>query len=354
MKNPFARGRKRSGVPALVGAGIGMALGAAAWHLSQRGRLRGQVALIMGASRGLGLQIAREFARRGCKVVICARDAEELGRAREDLERRGADVLAEPCDVTSREQVTRAVSLARSRFGHIDILCNVAGVIQVGPVESMGIEDFENAMKVMFWGMLYPTLEVLPGMMERRSGRIVNITSIGGKVAVPHLLPYTAAKFAAVGLSEGLHAELRRYGIKVVTIVPGLMRTGSFVNAYFKGRQEKELAWFGLGASLPGVSMSARRAARQIVSAAASGRSVRVLSAPAKVLALFHGMFPGLTTELLGLANALLPDADGGSRENVTGMEVSRRPGGVVGRALRLAMAAPSKRLHQYPGPKVA
>jgi len=354
MRNPFARRENSRGLPALVGAGVGMALGAMVVGLRQRSRLRGQVAVVMGASRGLGLLIAREFARRGCRLAICARNAEELERARLSLEQRGAEVAARACDVTERGQVESFISFVRSRFGRIDILCNVAGIIQVGPVESMTVEDFESAMKVMFWGMLYPTLEVLPEMMERRGGRIVNITSIGGKVSMPHLLPYACAKFAAVALSEGLHAELRRFGVKVVTIVPGLMRTGSFVNAYFKGRQEKEMAWFALAASLPGVSMSARRAARQIVSAAASGRSIRVLSAPAKVLALFHGMFPGLTTELLGLANSLLPGAGGGSRENASGMEVSRRPGAVVGRALRLMTAVPSKRLHQYPGPKAA
>ncbi len=354
MRNPFARKKENRGLPALVGAGVGMALGALVLSLRQRNRLRGQVAVIMGASRGLGLLIAREFARSGCRVAICARDAEELERARQDLERRGAEVAAGACDVTDRGQVESFISFARSRFGRIDILCNVAGIIQVGPVESMTIEDFEQAMKVMFWGTLYPTLEVLPEMMERRSGRIVNITSIGGKVSIPHLLPYACAKFAAVALSEGLHAELRRFGIKVVTIVPGLMRTGSFLNAYFKGRQEKEMAWFALGATLPGVSMSARRAARQIVAAAASGRSMRVLSVPAKVLALFHGMFPGLTTELLGVANSMLPGAEGGSRENASGLEVSQRAGAVVGRALRLVTAKPSRRLHQYPGPKVA
>ncbi len=357
MRNPFARRRNRfEDVPLLIGAGVGAALGAAAWHWRERRlSLEGQVAVIAGASRGLGFLLAREFAREGCQIVICARDEAELERAREDLQAAGANVFAVPCDITDREQVRRFISLARSRYGRIDILCNVAGTIQVGPVETMTLEDFERAMKVMFWGTLYATLEVLPEMMERRSGRIVNITSIGGKVSVPHLLPYNCAKFAAVALSEGLHAEMRKYGIKVVTIVPGLMRTGSFLNAFFTGRQEKEFAWFGLGATLPVVSMNARRAARQIVSATRRGRPERVLSKPAQVLALFHGVFPGLTTELLAFANSLiLPSAEGGVRENARGVDVSMRSQSLIGRVVRAVGATAAERLHQYPGPRAA
>jgi NAD(P)-dependent dehydrogenase (short-subunit alcohol dehydrogenase family) len=348
--------RRNQDLPLLIGAGVGAAIGAAAWAWQDRRHsLAGQVALIAGGSRGLGFLLAREFARQGCRIVICARDQEELDRAAADLARDGADATAIQCDITDREQVRRLISLARSRFGYVDIVCNVAGTIQVGPVETMTVEDFENAMRVMFWGMLYPTLELLPDMIARRSGRIVNITSIGGRVSVPHLLPYNCAKFAAVALSEGLRAELRRYGVKVVTIVPGLMRTGSFLNAFFKGQQDREFAWFSLGATVPGVSMNARRAARQIVAATRRGQSIRVLSKPAQMLALFHGMFPGLTADLLGLANSLiLPAADGGVRESARGMDVSERSRSVVGRTLRLFGSLPARRLHQYPGPKAA
>ena len=136
-------------------------------------------------------------------------------------------------------------------------------------------------MQVMFWGTVYPTLALLPQFTARKSGRVVNITSIGGKVAVPHLLPYTCAKFAAVGFSEGLHAELRDSGVKVVTIAPGLMRTGSYLNADFKGDAEKESAWFGLSSSMPGLTISGERAARQIADATSRGTAEKVLTTPA-------------------------------------------------------------------------
>src|SRR5581483_543297 len=168
----------------------------------------------------------------------------------------------------------------------VDILVNNASIIQVAPVEALGPREFQHAMAVNFWGVVHPTLAGLPRMRARRRGRIVTITSIGGKVAVPHLLPYGAAKFAAVGFSEGLRAELARDGISVTTIVPGLMRTGSDRFASFQGQAGKERRWFSGLARLPGLSMDARRAARQVVAAAKRRQAERVLGLPAKLLRL--------------------------------------------------------------------
>lgn len=268
--------------------------------------LAGQTVLITGGSSGLGLLLAREFAREGCRLVICARGEAKLEQARLALREIGAEVLAIPCDVSDRVQVYELVKQATRAFGQIDILVNNAGVIQVSPVENVKLADFEQAMDIMFWGVLYPIMAVLPQMQERRSGRIVNITSIGGKVSVPHLLPYASAKFATVGLSEGLRAELAKDGITVTTIAPGLMRTGSYLNALFKGKQNEEYTWFTLGASLPFISMNAEEAARQIVQATKQGEAERILSIPANLLARFHGLFPGVTSDLLGIVSSLL------------------------------------------------
>jgi short-subunit dehydrogenase len=191
--------------------------------------------------------------------------------------------------------------------------------MQVGPLAAQTVVDFREAMDVMFWGAVYPTLAVLPQMVARRSGRIANITSIGGKVAMPHLLPYDCAKFAAVAFSEGLRAELAKDGVKVTTVVPGLMRTGAHVNAYFKGDNQSEYTWFSLGATLPLVSIDARRAARKIVHAIRGGRAEIILTPQAKLLAMFHGLFPGLTADILSLVNRVLPT--GAAPERHTGKE---------------------------------
>ena len=296
----------------LLGA-LGAGAFLAARHLIRQATaydFRGRVVLITGGSRGLGLLIARELAAEGARLAICARDEDELQRAQEELGAR-TEVIAIPCDVGDRRQVEAFVEAAQNHFGQIDVLINNAGTIMVGPMDVMTVKDYRQAMRVHFWGPLYAVLAVRPLMRRRGGGRIVNISSIGGKISVPHLLPYSASKFALTGLSEGLRAELRKDGIIVTTVCPGLMRTGSPRNANFKGRHEAEYAWFKISDSLPLTSINARRAARQIVDAARHGDAEVVLTVQAKAAALFHGILPGLTAEILSLVNQLLPEAGG-------------------------------------------
>jgi NAD(P)-dependent dehydrogenase (short-subunit alcohol dehydrogenase family) len=296
--------RTRAGRVLVTGA-----LGYLGWRML-RGTgidLEGQVVLITGGSRGLGLLMASEYAAAGCRIAICARDDVQLRNAAAELRAAGVAVFAVRCDVADRRQVESMVSRVIDHYGSLDILVNNAGIVQVGPIESMGIEDFERTMEVMFWGSLHTISAVLPGMVEAGGGRIVNITSIGGKVAVPHLLPYDTAKFALVGLSEGLRAELKRHGIRVTTIVPGLMRTGSPVNAFFKGNAEREFTWFSLGSATPLTTMSARRAARRIVDATRRGEAEVTLTWQANVLRVAQGLFPGLVADLMGEVDRMLP-----------------------------------------------
>lgn len=280
--------------------------------LMPRYDFRGKHVAITGGSRGLGLVMARRLADAGARLSICSRDPDELARAAAELTARGGRVVAHGCDVTDREQVRAFVAAARSGNGPVDVLVNNAGVIRVGPVEEMREEDYEQSLRTHFWAALYTTLEVVSDMKQRGAGRIVNVASIGGKVAIPHLLPYTAGKFALVGLSHGLRAELARYGIVVTTVCPGLMRTGSHVNAEFKGRNEEEYAWFALGNGLPGLSMSAEAAARKTLDACARGDAEVVLGLPAKVAVAAQGVCPNLTATALALVNRLvLPDPGG-------------------------------------------
>jgi short-subunit dehydrogenase len=302
---------------AAVAAGsavLGVAAAAvAATNLIQRRRsfsLQGKTVFITGGSRGLGLAMAEEFARRGAQIAICARDAEGLDRARQQIEREaGGTVMTFVCDVSDREQMENTVQKVQNHFGAIDVLVNNAGIIAVGPVENQNVADFEEAMKINFWSQVYATLAALPEMRRRGEGRVVNITSIGGKVSVPHLLPYSCSKFAAVAFSEGLRAELAKTGLKVVTVAPGLMRTGSHINADFKGKHSQEFTWFSLSGTNPMTSISVSRAAKQIADATQSGRAELIITWQAELLARFHGLAPGLTTEILGLVNRTLPSA---------------------------------------------
>jgi short-subunit dehydrogenase len=239
----------------------------------------------------------------------------------------GADVLALVCDVSEREQVDLLIERVSAHFGQIDILVNNAGIITVGPQATMTVQDFTDSMNTMFWGTVYPTLAVLPAMRACKNGHIVNITSIGGKVSVPHLLPYSSAKFAAVGFSQGLHAELAGEGVRVTTVVPGLMRTGSHVNAFVKGNRQMEYTLFGLLATLPFTSTSATSAARQIVRAICRGETELIITPQAQLLARFHGLLPGLTTNLLSLIDRALPRGGENDTRRRTGRE-SRSPMG--------------------------
>lgn len=347
---------RRGALAAAAAAGAGWGA-REAWLRSREEDISGQVALVTGSSRGLGFLLARELAREGCKVVICARDEGELERAAAELRREGADVLTVVCDVSERSDVEEMIEDARLRFGGVDILINNAGIIQVGPVHNMTLDDFEQAMDIMYWGTVYPTLAALPHMRRQRYGRIVNITSIGGKVSVPHLLPYSAAKFAAVGFSEGLHSELARDGIKVTTVAPGLMRTGSHLNAYVKGKQEAEAVMFSLAASLPVISMDAERAARQVVTAMKRGQSEIILSLTANTAARVYGLMPGTAQHVLAVVNRFLPKESSTRAGSASVREAQERlPTGAARGLLRgvtgLGMSA-AKRFNQHPGPDV-
>ena len=308
-----------------VAAGVGAAL-AAARRAQDSFSFAGKAALITGGSRGLGLVMARELVAQGAKVAILARDQADVSRAASELSERGGQVLAIHGDIRDQSVARRAVDDTVRQFGGIDVLINNAGVIQVGPLDHMTVQNFEEALGVHMWGPLYTTLAAVPHMRRQGGGRIVNISSVGGRVSVPHLLPYCASKFALVGLSDGLRAELAADDILVTTVCPGLMRTGSHLNALFKGRHPQEFTWFAIFDSLPLLSMDAGVAARQILDACRRGDPSLTLSLPARVLAAADALLPDLVASAMRVMGQLLPAAGSGTADQVrTGWE-SRSP----------------------------
>lgn len=296
----------------LWAAGLGVAALATAVWRNRRGsyELTGRTVLITGGSRGLGLVLARRAVAEGARVAICARDEQELARARQDLLTYGGSentVLTFARDLTDANEVRSLVAEVEKRLGGVEVLVNNAGIIIGGPLENMDGRDFAEAMDTHFWAPFHAMQAVLPGMRRRGEGRIINISSLGGKVAIPHLTAYSASKFALVGLSEGFRAELSQFGVYVTTVCPGLLRTGSAQNADVKGNHEKEYAWFSIADALPGFTMSAEDAARRIWNAARRGDGELILSFPAKLLAAFHGLLPGTTTDVLAWVNRALP-----------------------------------------------
>lgn len=276
-----------------------------------------KVVVIAGGSRGLGLLMARKFLAAGAEVALLARDRAELLRAEHYLmSHEVGTALILDCDLTDQNQVKVRFSEIYRRFRRIDVLINNAGVIEVGPFDCMSIEDFRAAMNVHFWAPLYTCMEAIPIMRRLKNGRIVNIASIGGKVSIPHLLPYCASKFAEVGFSEGLRSELVKDNILVTTVCPGLMRTGSHVNAYFKGDNKAEYEWFSICNSLPAFSCDAEMAANQIINACKYGDPELVIGPQAQLLSKMEVLAPGLLADLCAFAASFMPRPDGvGSRK---------------------------------------
>lgn len=312
---------------ALRAVGIGLAAGAGLWAarravgMTRWYSFRNRVVVITGGSRGLGLTLARQLAEEKAHIVVIARDQDELRRAQVDLERHNGTVMPMVCDIRDQACVKRVVADVIAKFGRIDVLINNAGIIQAGPMETMTVEDFEEAMNTHLYGHLYLTLEVVPHMQRERQGRVVNIASIGGKISVPHLLPYCTSKFALVGFSEGLRAELLKDNVFVTTVCPGLMRTGSHVNATFKGHHRAEFAWFALADANPLTSVDSDDAAREILNACRAGEAQLIISPTAQLAALIHGVAPGLLTDIFGLVNRLLPGPGGIGTRAVKGRQ---------------------------------
>lgn len=326
------------------------------------------VALVAGASRGLGLLISSELVHRGFRVHGCARDRAELDRA-EELVNSGSlgpgsesddppgtargEFVGHVCDVADADAVAAWVEDVRSTEGRIDVAIHVAGIIQVGPVETTTLGHFRAAIDTMLLGPVHLCLAVLPTMLDAGAGRIGVVSSVGGVVSVPHLLPYSVAKFGAVGLTEGLHAELSGTGVTATTIVPGLMRTGGHVHAQFVGDAAKDYAWFAPGASLPLLSVSAERAARRIVDAVLAGRSQVELTPLTWVGRRVHGLAPGTTSRVLGLVARALPrtSADGPSlgddRAHVSGADARRALGSRVVNTLSALGDRAARRLNE-------
>ena len=276
---------------------------------TQRFSLKNKVALITGGSRGLGLVLARQICGEGGNVALIARDADELARAKADLVRRGGVALTVQCDLLDSEQIQSAVRQIIDRFGKIDILINNAGIIEVGPLQHMGRDDFERAMQLHFWAPFELISRIVPEMRTWGGGRIVNISSIGGKMAVPHLAPYSASKFALTGFSDAIRAELAHDNIHVTTVAPGMMRTGSHVNAKFKGKHDAEFAWFAASAGAPLISINADRAARKILAACRRGQPSLTLTFAARTAILGNALFPNLVGYAMKIVNRFLPGA---------------------------------------------
>jgi NAD(P)-dependent dehydrogenase (short-subunit alcohol dehydrogenase family) len=301
--------RKQAVRAGLVSVGVAGVLAALAARRSRRLELRGRVAVVTGGGRGLGLAISRELVTRGCRVAICGRDGDLIERAVAALCGEGADVMGSSCDAADPAQVDAFMQRVLDRHGHIDILVNNAGQCFVGPVQELAAEDMQDALRNIFWVNYYPSMAVLPLMRRRRFGRIANITSVGGKVPLPHQSAYVAAKYAATGWSETLAIELAKEGVFVSTITPPPLRNGAPLHVHFNGQAEREFGWFTWGLTSRLTAISADRTARVVVDALAHADAERSVSFMSWALSRAHGLAPNVLARCLSWVDRRLPAA---------------------------------------------
>lgn len=289
---------------------------------------RDKVVVITGGSRGLGLALARVCARRGAQLALLARDEEELHRAKVSLARYGTQVTTWTCDLTADAEIAKRIAEIAETHGRIDVLINNAGEIVVGPSLPLNADEFKRLLDLHFWASFHAINYSLPHL-RRRGGNIVNIASFGGKVPVPHMLSYTTSKFSLVGFSEGLQAELAPERIRVTTVCPFIIRTGSHLHAEFKGKARQEFSWFSAGMQTPLTSISAKRLAQQIANAASIGLPVLVLPWQARLLVAIHAVLPNLFSIANTLVGVALPRSKDPSADRtlVRGKSLVEHPG---------------------------
>ena len=196
--------------------------------------------LITGASQGIGKATALLFAREGYDLVLAARQPDRLSGVAQEVQTLGRAALSVPTDVRDPDQVKTLVHKALEQYGAIDVLVNNAGLYISGPVEQFSLSDWHQAVDTNFWGYVHTIQALLPHFLERGSGTIVNLSSIGGKVPVPYLVPYSASKFAVTGLTEALHSELKPKGIHVCGIYPSLIKSSLMERAIFRGKNDQD------------------------------------------------------------------------------------------------------------------
>lgn len=197
--------------------------------------------LITGASQGIGKATALLFARQGFNVVLVARQRDRLDAVAQGLQAGGYSALALPADVRNFDQVNTVVETALDRYGSIEVLVNNAGIYISGPVGQFSLDDWHQAIDTNLWGYIHTIHALLPHLLERGSGTIVNVGSIGGKTAIPYLTPYTTSKFAVTGLTQALHAELAPKGIHVCGVYPNLIKSNFLERAIFRGNSDRDV-----------------------------------------------------------------------------------------------------------------
>ena len=260
-----------------------------------RRKIAGAVTIITGASQGIGRAASILFARSGARVVLAAREPTRLEELAGEIVGTGSEALAVPTDVTNENDVKSLTAKTLDRFGRIDILICNAGVGLYSPVQNLPIEALRATFDVNFYGVLHCIQQVLPSMLEQRSGLVQVISSVIGRRSVPGYAGYCSTKFALYALVEALRVEMRmeKTGIDVQTVYPSLTDTPFPDNAIISnpGGHPSRIQ-----------PMPPEVVARHMLNAALTGKRDQIVSMAGKALALLNGVAPGLVDRVISLA----------------------------------------------------
>lgn len=250
--------------------------------------LEGKVVLITGASRGLGVDMAQEFAARRSRLALAARSADELEKVRVDIESMGAEAVAIPTDVAELGSLRNLVSLTEDSLGPVDVLVNNAGVESVCDFEQMPLDEIEKIISINVTGLIWLTRLVVPSMIARRQGHIVNVASMAGLVPVPHNSVYSSSKHAVVGISRSLRLELADHGVGVSVVAPGFVSGSGMFTQW--GRKAPSAA----GTSTP------KEVATSVIKAVLEDRpEVKVARALARFGPVLHSISPRINADAM-------------------------------------------------------
>lgn len=273
--------------------------------MSRNGRLKSGVAgIITGASSGIGRALAVLLAKRfKARLVVNARNVQLLEETAELVRQAGGEAVPIAGDISERELSTGLVDACQTRFGAVDLLVNNAGLAKPGPVASLTPEDWQFVFGINFFGALYGTYAVLPHFLKQKSGKIVNVASVAGKLSFPGSVCYAASKFAMVGMSEGMAAELAGHGVDVITVCPGWVRTEFFSNVKLPAKRNPTLIAArqdAVGWLMRNVlSMSSEEVAAEIIKALERGGPRElILTAPGVIMDRMQGLCPSLVAAL--------------------------------------------------------
>ena len=250
---------------------------------------KNKVVLITGASSGIGKDAAIEFAKRGSNIVLVARRPDRLRELADKLEQFNTSTLVCPCDVSEKNQVKEMTKTVFEKFDSVDILVNNAGFAIYGSVSDLSIDEIESQMQTNYFGMVYCTKNILPYMLKKGSGHIVNVASVAASFGLPGIAPYCASKFAMLGFSEGLKHELKHTKVGVTVVSPIMVRTNFFEHPSFEKMPRYSPT-----------SLSSKTVAKSILQAANSPRLEIIVPPVVRGAVWLKHTFPYLIDPILG------------------------------------------------------